>query len=158
LEQSKTSWKQLADAGRYGEAVSAARDLGISPLLGSTGATDLMLLADAARLGKAPELAQQVLLTIRERFPSHPNANVAAFQLGRLAFEVRHDDRAAVRWFQAYLDASPGGSMAEGARGRLLRAWLRLGDKAKARAAALEYVKHHPHGHHASVAQSLLGD
>jgi hypothetical protein len=153
-----STWKQLAEAGRYAEAVSAARGVGLSTLLSSTGATDLMLLADAARLGKAPELAQQVLLTIRERHPNHPNATVAAFALGRLAFEVKRDDGSAVRWFQTYLAASPNGSMAEGARGRLLRVWLRLGEKAKARAAAVEYLQHHPKGHHASVAQSLLGD
>lgn len=152
------SWKKLADAGRYAEAVSAARALGVGSLLSSTGATDLMLLADAARLGKAPDLAQQVLLAIRERFPNQSNANVAAFQLGHLALEVKNDYSSAVRWFQTYLDAAPNGSMAEGARARLLRAWLRLGDQQKARAAAVEYLRHHPHGHHASVAQSLLGN
>jgi transmembrane sensor len=152
------SWKKLAEAGRYSEAVSAARAVGLPTLFSGTSATDLMLLADAARLGKAPELAQQVLLTIRDRYPSHPNATVAAFALGRLAIEVRHDDKAAVHWFQTYLDASPNGSMAEGARGRLLRAWLRLGDRQNARTAAAQYLQHHPHGRHASVAQSLLGD
>lgn len=151
------SWKELADADRYAEAVSAARALGVGSLLSSLGDTDLMLLADAARLGKAPDLAQQVLLAIRERFPNQSNAKLAAFQLGHLALEVKHDYPSAVRWFQTYLDAAPNGVMAEGARARLLRAWLRLGDQEKARAAATEYLRHHPDGHHASDAQSLLG-
>jgi hypothetical protein len=104
-------WKRLAQAGRYADAVVEARGLGVDSLLQSASASDLLLLADAARLSSAAALAEQALLAIRKRFPKHPNAEVASFALGRLAFEVRRDDRAAVRWFEAYLQSSPSGAM-----------------------------------------------
>jgi ferric-dicitrate binding protein FerR (iron transport regulator) len=151
-------WKRFAEGGQYAQAVSSARTIGIPGLLSSTSVSDLMLLADAARLGGSPDLAQQSLLKIRERFPTHANSAVAAFALGRLAFENTHDDRAAVRWFETYLAEQPNGSLAEGARGRLLMACVRIGDRAKTRRVAEDYLKHHPRGRHASVAQSLLAD
>jgi hypothetical protein len=151
-------WKRLAKAGDYKGAVQAAQRVGVDGLLHTSTATDLLLLADAARLSGSVSLASRTLTTIRGRHPAHPNAAVAAFTLGRLASEAQHDDRAAVRWFETYLRQSPSGSLSEGARGRRLAALLRLGDSASARNAARDYLKHHPSGHRASVARSLLDD
>lgn len=151
-------WRDLAKAGRYREALTAARDVGIDGLVRGAAVSDLLLLADSARLGGDPGIAERALLSIRQRFPEHPNANVAAFSLGRLASEARGDQRAAIKWFQTYLRANPSGGLAEGARGRLLTAHLQAGDRVAARAAAKDYLKHHPSGRHASVARSLLDD
>jgi hypothetical protein len=150
------AWRQLAKSGRYGEAVSAARAEGMGALLDSSSASDLLLLADAARLGGDASVAKQALLRIRSRFPGHPNASVAAFSLGRLASEVQGDQREAIKWFRKYLASGATGALAEGARGRLLMAYLQLGDRASARKAAKEYLQHHPKGRHATVARSLL--
>lgn len=151
-------WRELAKAGSYREALAAARELGVDGLVVAASASDLLLLADSARLGGAPQLAERALLSLRKRFRSHPNASVAAFSLGRLAAETRGDQRAAIKWFNTYLRSAPSGGLADGARGRLLTAYLEVGDRAAARRAARDYLKHHPSGSHASVARSLLDD
>lgn len=153
---SSGEWKRLAKDGPYPEAVAAARREGISGLLGSSSASDLLLLADAARLGGDVGLAKRALLELRKRFPSHSNAAVAAFSLGRLEAEQRGDQRAAIKWFRKYLASGASGALAEAARGRLLTAYMSLGEHDSARKAANDYLKHHPNGARATLARSLL--
>ncbi len=151
-------WRELAKAGRYDEALTSARQGDVDALIQTASPSDLLLLADSARLSGATKLASRCLLAIRERFPSHANASMAAFSLGRLAAEGQGNPRAAIKWFKTYLRNAPSGSLAEAARGRVLLSYMKLGEVAQAEQAARIYLRLHPSGRHASVARSLLDD
>jgi TolA-binding protein len=147
----------LAEKGEYREAFAAAESAGFEGLIQGASASDLLLLADTARLSGATEPARHALLALRERYPSHVNASRAGFLLGRLAFEQQHDVEA-VRWLRDYLAQKPTGPLAEGARSRLLLALKRLGDRAAAKAAALDYLEHYPQGRTAEAARGILSE
>lgn len=149
-------WRQLAENGQYAAAVKEAEKVGFSSLEQSVSASDLLLLADVARLGGAPQRARGVLTALRSRYPGHTNAATAAFTLGRMAQELDHDDRRAMQWYRTYLKEEPQGRMAEGARARLLKATLRVGSQAEKEQAARDYLAHHPTGSSAGVARSML--
>jgi hypothetical protein len=154
-------WRELAKAGRYAEALISARQGDVDVLIRTATPSDLLLLADSARLSGASNLASRCLLAIRERFPSHANATMAAFSLGRLAAEGQSNPRAAIKWFKTYLQNAPSGSLAEAARERVLLTYVKLGkaaQSAQAEQAAKVYLRHHPSGRYANVARSLLDD
>lgn len=154
---SETSpWRKFAENGQYSSAVKEAERVGFSNLEQTASASDLLLLADAARLGGAPQRARSVLTSLRSRYPGHTNSAVAAFTLGRMAQEQEHDDRRAIQWYRTYLKEEPGGRMAEGARARLLKATLRVGSEAEREQAARDYLANHPTGSSAAVARSVL--
>ncbi len=158
VEPSVPDWRQLAKAGRYPEALAAAKAGDLDGLIQSATPSDLLLLADTARLSGANALARRCLLTIRRRFPSHANATMAAYSLGRLEVDGGGTDRAAIKWFKTYLQNAPSGALAEAARGRILLSYRKLGDRSSMRQAAKDYLRHHPSGGHASLAKSLLDD
>jgi transmembrane sensor len=149
-------WKVLAESGQYREAVSAASEVGFATVQASASASDLLLLADAARLGGAPNQAKAALQLLRKNFPTHPNAAIAAFTLGRMAQELDHNDKAALKWYRTYLSQEPQGRMAEGARARVLKGALRVGSTQEVQAAARDYLAHHPSGSSAALARQSL--
>lgn len=151
-----SQWRKLAENGQYAAAVKEAERIGFGTLEQSGSASDLLLLADVARLGGAPQRARSVLTSLRSRYPGHTNAAVAAFTLGRMAQEQEHDDRRAIQWYKTYLKEEPRGRMAEGARARLLKATLRVGSAAERDQAARDYLANHPTGSSAAVARSVL--
>jgi TolA-binding protein len=148
-------WKSQARAGQYQEALASAEREGFEALTQHLGASDLALLADAARLAGDGSRARQALQTLRRRFPSVDVAHTAAFRLARLAL-ADHDYREASRWFGTYLEEAPSGPLASEAAGRLVEARSRAGDRAGAEAAAREYLRRFPGGPYASVANALL--
>lgn len=149
-------WKVLAESGKYREAVAAARDGGFDAVQANASASELLLLADAARLGGAPGQARTALQLLRQKFPSHPNAAIAAFTLGRMAQELDRNDAAALKWYRTYLRQEPQGRMAEGARARVLKGALRVGTRQEVQAAARDYLAHHPSGSSAALARQSL--
>lgn len=151
-----SQWRKLAENGQYQAAVKEAERVGLASLEQTASASDLLLLADVARLGGAPQRAKSVLTSLRSRYPGHTNAAVAAFTLGRMAQEQEHDDRRAIQWYRTYLKEEPRGRMAEGARARLLKATLRVGSPAEREQAARDYLANHPTGSSAAVARSVL--
>jgi TolA-binding protein len=150
-------WKILAESGEYAAAYAAAREQGYDRITRGASASELLLLADSARLAGAVEPARSALMALRERFPAHANAAVAGFVLGRLAYE-RGDDKEAVRWLRGYLDQGAAGPLAEGARWRLLTALQRSGDLESAKRVARDYLRHDPQGRHADRARALLSE
>jgi TolA-binding protein len=95
---------------------------------------------------------------VRSRFPGTEQARSAAFRLGRVAFDQENDYADAARWFAAVLEEGDAGPLAAEARGRLMHAFVRAGDGARARQAAAEYLRSHPDGDYAPLARSLLED
>jgi transmembrane sensor len=148
-------FRELAQAGRYREALAASERAGFDQLCQSASAQDLMLLADVARLAGDPDRARLAYEHLRERFPGQDDGQ-AAFFLGRLAFDERADYAEAARFFELSLDEQPAGPLAREAAGRLIEARLLGGDAEGARAAARQYLERHADGPHARTARRLL--
>jgi len=149
-------WEDLADSDRYEEAVDAAEAEGLPLICSTSDASKLMKLADAARLAKRTRAASDVLQSVRERFGNDPRASVAAFYLGRIAFD-RGAYGVALRWFDTVLTERPDGPLAREAAGRVIEALEQSGDSAGAREAAKRYLAVFPNGPHAALARSLSG-
>lgn len=154
--EARRRWLRLARAGNTRGALAEVRRIGFRNLLARLSARDLIELADVARLGGELSWAQESLLRVRERFPEGEPARLAAFRLGRLAFDYRHDHRAAARWFEQFLAEAPAHVLASDARGRLMVACLRIGKLEQARALAREYLERHPRGPYGASARALL--
>jgi transmembrane sensor len=152
---SARSWQELAEKGEYRQALTSAEGAGFEGLIERLDATDLALLADAARLGGKAARARQALLTLRRRFPGVEAARVGAFRLGRLALSERSYAEAAT-WFETYLKTAPSGTLAAEAAGRLIEARARAGNRSGAEAAARDYLRRFPGGPYDSVARALL--
>jgi hypothetical protein len=147
-------WKQLAENGRYVEALAAAESEGFDAVLRRSTPADLRLLGDAARLAGSPRRAEQALRAVRTRAAGTHDAAMAAFSLGRLS--VGSNYRAAARWFQTYLHEEPAGPLAREATGRLMEAQRASGDVAAARETASSYLAKYPAGPHAGLARNIL--
>ncbi len=150
------SWRDLARAGAYKEAIAAAEAEGFDRLCDDLPAPDLMDLASTARLGGRAALAADAYTAVRRRFPGTDHAATAAFRLGQLAFDGAHAFAEARRWFLTYLAERPGGALEAEALGRTMESEQRLGDLPAARATAARYLARHPDGAHAALARSLL--
>jgi transmembrane sensor len=145
------TWRDLARAGKYSEALAAAERSGLSAIYGSGSSEDLMTLSRAARHAERDDVADQALLRCRERFAGSPQAATAAFLLGRGAAPA-----AAATWFATYLREQPSGPLAREAAGRLVESYQRAGNVTAARAAARSYLSAFPTGPHATYARSVL--
>jgi hypothetical protein len=152
---SAPSWSALANKGKYRDALAQAEKLGFDRLTRELSDNDLLLLANAARFSGDRKRAKQALLKLRERFPGRAAAELAALYLARLAEDVEKNPAQAVVWLRAFLQESPTGDLAQGARANLLAILLRRGDQAGARAVARDYLRYHPEGPHAAQARSL---
>jgi hypothetical protein len=152
---SAPSWPALANKGKYREALSQAEKLGFERLTRELPDNDLLLLANAARFSGEGKRAQQALLKLRERFPGRAAAELAALYLARIAEDVDKNPVQATVWLRAFLQESPTGDLAQGARANLLAILLRRGEHASARAVARDYLRYHPEGPHAAQARSI---
>lgn len=150
------AWQDLADAGKYAEALAAVEASGFDAALAGLPSASLEQLGDAARLAGKAARAEQVYLAVRKRFPRSPAAARAAFQLGRAASDAKRDPKAAIGWLRTYLDEAPRGSFAKLARGRLIGALVDAGERSAAREAARVYLDSYPDGPHAKIAGALL--
>ncbi|HMI91373.1 MAG TPA: FecR family protein [Polyangiales bacterium] len=118
----------------------------------------LVQLAEAARFAGELEREELAWRLLRRRFAGTSRAALAAFALGRLAFDVRGEHRKAAEWFGTYLKEQPAGLLAREARGRLIEATVAAGDATRARALAQAYLREHPDGPHADLARRAAGE
>jgi transmembrane sensor len=151
-------WRALLAAGRFVGALRAAQRLGFARIYATADETELLALADAARLSGRTGRAVEVLGVLRARFPRTSSASTAAFALGRIAFERRADYVDAAHWFATYLDEAPGGPLMGDAAGRLVEAWYRAGDRSDARREAERYLRRFPRGPYARTAAEILSE
>lgn len=152
------SWRDLLRAGRHGEALDAADAAGFSGECASAAAADLVALGDAARYVGRLDRATEAYLAVRRRFPGDERSAVAAFALGRIAFDQRHAYAGAAQWFRTYLSEQPGGRLARDALGRLVESLQREGDVPSARREAAHYLERYPTGPHAEFARRLVNE
>jgi len=148
-------WRSLALRGQYALAFAAARVSGFEAECEHASDAELALLADTARYAREVQSEAHALRALRRRFPGSSRAGLAAFALGRLEFDGNHAYDRAADWFVTYLKESPRGALSREARGRLIEATLRAGDRPRARALAAAYLRDHPDGPHAELARGL---
>ena len=146
------SWRDLASAGKYKDALAAAERAGFSQEVERASAAELFALADAARFAGSPARAREALMAARRRFGARGRS---AFLIGKIAADQQGSPGEAATWFETYLREEPGGQLAEQALGRLLEI-RRRGDPAAARAVAKRYLARYPKGAYAALARSVL--
>jgi transmembrane sensor len=152
------AWRELLANGHLADGLRAAERADFGRVCRTAGESDLLALADAARLSGHTARAVQALVALRQRFPRSPDAATAAFSLGRIAFERRGAYPEAVRWFSAYLAELPQGPLMGDAVGRLMEARQRAGDRTAARADAARYLQRFPEGPYAPEARVMLSE
>jgi hypothetical protein len=150
------SWQALALRGHYAEAFERALDAGFETECERVGASDLVLLGDAARLGGDAAHARAAYLAARRRFEGSAAAAQAAFGLGRLA--VKSAPRDAIDWFERSLREAPRGPLAAAAHDWLFELVGDTGSPARRREVAKRYLEQHPDGAHAEDARRIIED
>jgi hypothetical protein len=153
-QQARADWLAMARAGRYAEAYRAADAEGIEDLCAKANSSALLLLGDAARLSGHPDTAHSAYLSVRSRFSGTKNGASAAFYLGRLDQDAKHDS-SAKKWFRAYLDEMPDGPLAAAALGRVLEIASSSRDPS-ADELAKQYLARYPNGAHSAAAKRVL--
>ncbi len=151
------TWQTMARAGHYRAAFELASRAGFESECARVSASDLALLMDVARYAGHVGRAEQAARALRARFAGKPQAALAAFTMGRIAFDRASDYGEAARWFRVYLGEQPGGGLAREAEGRLMESLARSGQMSQARQIAREYMDRYPDGPHARVARQLIG-
>jgi TolA-binding protein len=151
----KSSWQEMAARGDYPGVVEQAENDGVDNVLSTFGVSDLGLLADAARYTGRPDLAEQVLMKMRERFSGSSRAVSAAFVLGRMRDDT-HQTAAALSWYETYLREAPAGPLAAEALGRKMLAVNALGQYDAAVETAREYLRRFPTGAYSRHARQLV--
>lgn len=152
----EAGWRELAGKGEHAAAIAAAERAGLAALLERLDAAELERLAHSARLAHALGPAQGSLQALRRRFPGDPRAATATFLLGRVALELANDPVRAAEWFGEYVHSQPRGPLAADARARRMQLLHETGDPGGARAAAEDYLQHHPEGARAGLARTIL--
>ena len=153
----RTTWKDLARKGEHEKAIALV-EASFGKLVKTLGQADLWELAKSARLARRGTLAVAALEAYRTRFPDSARAATAAFLLGRVEMDLNKKPAKAARWFQSYLDDSPGGSLAEEALGRLITALRKAGNEAAASKAAARYLEKYPTGTYREIALAVASN
>ncbi len=149
-------WQILARNGQYRAAYEIVDQYGFESSCAKASATELALLMDVARYAGQTRRAEYAAKMLRGRFVGQPQAALAAFTLGRLAFDQANDYGTAARWFRTYLKEQSGGALAREAEGRLMECLSRTGQLSDARQLAERYLTKYPEGPHARLANTLL--
>ena len=152
------AWKDLARRGQYKEAYQALGAQGIAREVTGSSADDLLSLADVARLSGHPTDAVAPLRRVIGEHPGDARAGLAAFTLGRVELDGLGQPAGAAQSFATAIRLGLGGGLQEDARARLVEARARAGDIAGARAAAEEYDRLFPGGHHRAAVRRWAGD
>ena len=150
------SWRDLLAGGRLSEGLRAAERGNLERVCQVATTKELLALADAARLSGRDGPATTALRALRRRFPGSMDASIAAFMLGRMAFEKHHAYGEAAEWFETCMREQPTGPLMGDSFGRLMEARLRSGDRSGARANAEQYLRRFPEGPYASEARGIL--
>ena len=150
------SWRELAREGRHHEAFVILGARGLQKETRHVGVTDLLVLADVARLSGHPADAIAPLERILNDFSADPQAPLAAFAVGRLELDaLGRPVRAAAALNRALALGLPQ-TLREDVRARLVEAYLRMGNRVAARAAADAYEREFPAGRYTPSIESRI--
>ena len=148
----RTRFLELARGGKFQAAYQVMSQ---SPGAVGSGAEDLMLAADAARLSGHPEQALGYLRRVSSEHASDSRAPLAEFTLGRLLLSQLGRPGEAAEAFALARRLRPAGSLAEDALAREAEARAAAGATSRAGALASEYVAQYPRGKHLTTMQRL---
>ena len=140
---SRARFRTLATRGRYAEAYHV---LAGAPDVVDSGAEDLMLAADAARLSGHPAEATPYLERIVRKYRGDVRAPLAAFTLGRILLYQLGRPAEAADAFALVRKILPAGPLSSDALAREAEAAGRAGQRERARGLAEEYVDKYPSG------------
>jgi FecR-like protein len=152
---SEADWNALLNAGQFSAIMRDADARGGERLLDSASASDLKVLALAARYTGRRALSLRAWQSLRTRYATDALNQGAAFYLAR-GYEEQGDTGEAMRWLARYLAESPSGAFASEALGRRLLLLSKSGQKAEAASAAHTYLDRYPRGAYAKSAQLVL--
>lgn len=139
-------WEKLAESGDFRAAKAALdREGGFDRAASRASASELLLLADVARVSGSREQATQALRRVLSSYLSAPEAPVAAWTLGNL-LEQAGDRSGAAEAYATYRRLSPTGDFAEDAAARQVDAALSQGNLELGRRAMEEYAQNFPTG------------
>jgi TolA-binding protein len=130
----------------------------IAPETPGQGPDELLKQAAKERLAKDFGAAKQIYLAIRRDFRGTRAAAMAAFSLGRIAFDNERDYASAADWFQTYLTEHRGKTLEREALGRLMESFYKAGNRTDAAQTARQYLERYPEGPHATLARSIIND
>jgi hypothetical protein len=148
-----SSWRPLAESGRYDEAHTALKKAGPNAVRDETA--DLLLAADAARLSGYPGEAVPYLERVVRMHSSDPRSSLASFTLGRVLLDELGRPREAADAFARARVA--GGPLAEDALAREVEATSRAGDATRSRELARDYRALYPNGRRAKAVSRFGG-
>lgn len=149
------NWSARVAAGDASAVLADAESVGVDATMRQADTADLAALADAARYGGQPELAERAFTATRHRFPGSSQAHAAAFLLGRMA-DDRGDSYGGLRWYRAYLAEAPSGPYAAEALGREMLIVKRSQGREAALPIAEEYLGRFPNGTYLLEARALI--
>jgi len=152
---SEADWSALLNAGQFAAIVRDADARGGERLLESIPASDLKVLALAARYTGRRALSLRAWQTLRARYAGDAANQGAAFFLGR-GYEEQGDTNEALRWLARYLAESPGGAYASEALGRRMLLLSKSGQRSEAVSAARTYLERYRRGAYAKSAQLVI--
>jgi len=155
VDVSVVTWKDLAGDGKYKDALSLAREVGVDGILQRSNSTDLYLFGDMARLAGDYGLAGTSFESLRNRFPGTRYAAEASFMLGKMAYDQDKNYRGAASWLNIHLDERPNGASTEDAMALLMLSYDKAGDRPSTRSAARNYLDRFPKGKSASQAKTF---
>src|SRR6188768_2749213 len=151
----EADWSALLNAGQFAAIMRDADARGGERLLDSAPASDLKVLALAARYTGRRALSMHAWQALRARYPADATNQGAAFFLGR-SYEEQGDTTEALRWLSRYLAESPAGAYASEALGRRLLLLSKSGQKTEAMSMARTYLQRYPRGAYAKSAQLVI--
>lgn len=120
-------------------------------------ASELLKLANTARRNGDHTKAKEGYERLSREYPRSREDLIGRVSLGKLELNKLGDAKAALKNFDAYLDARPDGNLAEEALHGRAQALRRLGRGADERATWTELLRRFPDSVHATKAQQRLG-
>jgi hypothetical protein len=148
-------WSKHVAAGDYALVVHEAESQGIGHVMSTRPLVDLLAVGDAARYLGRSDVAKRAYTTLRERFPTSPEARTAAFLLGRVEEEQEHAIGEALRWYDTYFAEAPAGAFAGDALGRKMILISRSQGRDASRSLAQRYLERFPSGTYSAAARDL---
>ncbi len=146
--QASADWRSAAQQRDWQRAWHTLGEDGVGREASrSDDVSDLLALADVARLSGHPRQAVLPLQQVMTHHSGDSRAAIAAFTLGKIELDQLGEPAAAVSAFERALSSKLPGSLAEDTLARLVEAYARSHDSARARAAAEQYRTQYPTGH-----------
>ena len=152
----ESPWHPLAKKGEYGAAYEALGQEGVArETKRATTASELMQVADVARLSGHPKDAVAPLQRVVTEHHGDPSAPQAAFTLGKVQLDALGQPAAAAAAFEKAIALGLPMALREDAFARRVEAYSKAGNVAGAKTARAAYDDAFPDGRHRAAVAKL---